>query len=53
MKNLRNQKSLSREQLKSIAGGNVQGVCRLSNGGYVLRDCTLKCPNGGYPICPA
>ncbi|UWX61799.1 hypothetical protein N0B40_05830 [Chryseobacterium oranimense] len=52
MKKLENRKVLSREQLKTIAGGTL-GVCRLANGGYVMRDCNLKCPGGGYPICPA
>jgi hypothetical protein len=52
MKKLENAKALSREQLKSLVGGN-NGVCRLSNGGYILRDCSSKCQNGTYPICQA
>jgi hypothetical protein len=52
MKKLENRKVLSREQLKTIAGGDM-GVCRLANGGYVMRDCASKCPNGGYPVCQA
>jgi len=52
MKKLENRKVLSREQLKTVAGGDM-GVCILANGGYVSRDCTSKCPNGRFPICPA
>jgi hypothetical protein len=43
MKKLENRKVLSREQLKTIAGGDM-GVCRLANGGYVMRDLRKQVP---------
>jgi hypothetical protein len=52
MKKLENRKVLSRGQLKTIAGGD-KGVCILANGGYIIRDCNMKCPDGGRPACPA
>ncbi|ASW76272.1 hypothetical protein IQ37_14200 [Chryseobacterium piperi] len=50
---MKNLIKLSKENLKTIKGGGDQGVCYLPGGGYVIRDCSSRCPNGGYPACPA
>ena len=50
---MKNLIKLSKDSLKTIKGGGDQGVCYLPGGGYIIRDCSLRCPSGGYPLCPA